>query len=258
VLLVRALTGRYHLDETRIQSSAEKLDWSRSWDYPDQSLFSLISEKLFFTLMLQCVSFLFVLVGSFFLSLTALYWRFLFSPIEGILALGISAPSLFWIPLLIYFFSLKMTFFPLRFEPTFRGWILPLLALTLRSLCLSTEILLSEWKKSESQPYFVVARSKGLSRIQVFYRHGLRNAMIPYSTQLGSFFVHSLMGSVLIENLFSFPGMGLLFVESLQNRDLPVILTLTLLFTVLMMIIHGSVEALHSRLEPRAAQRVRA
>lgn len=252
--LVLALPGHYNLDETRLVVTTENLDWSRSWDYPDQSLFSLVGESLGSTILLQSLSFVSVLIISFLLSLMALRWLKLTPILEKILAVGIAAPSLFWIPLLVYFFSLKFDIFPLRFEPSVSGWILPLLALTLRPLCISTEILLSEWKKAETQNYFLVARSKGLSRLQVFYRHGLKNALIPYSTQMGSFLVQSLIGSVLVESLFSFPGIGLLFVRSLQNRDLPVVLTLTLIFTLIMMLVHGMVEILHSWLEPRGAK----
>lgn len=254
VVLVLALPGHYNLDETKSVLRTERLDWSRSWDYPDQSLSSLVSESLNSTLLLQGLSFLSVLIISFFISLMALKWLGSAPFLEKILAVGISAPSLFWIPLLVYFFSLKLDVFPLRFEPSLAGWVLPLLALTLRPLCVSTEILLSEWKKVETQNYFLVARSKGLSRLQAFYRHGLKNALIPYSTQMGSFLVQSLIGSVLVETLFSFPGIGLLFVRSLQNRDLPVVLTLTLVFTLVMMFIHGMVEALHVWLEPRGAK----
>ncbi len=59
------------------------------------------------------------------------------------------------------------------------------------------------------------------------------------------------MGSVLVETLFSFPGIGLLFVQSLQNRDLPVVLALTILFTGVMMFVHLIVEIIQSQLEPR-------
>lgn len=251
--LILALPGHYHLDETKLTQQG-KLDWSKSWDHPDQTLTEVVLTTFNYTLALQILSFIVVLIFSFLISLAALKWGKLKPTIEKILSIGISAPSLFWIPLLVYFLSLKWNLLPLRFEPSIAGWILPLVALTLRPLCLCTQILLTEWMKSESQAYFLVARSKGLSRIQVFYRHGLKNALIPFSTQMGSFLVQSLIGSVLVESLFAFPGMGLLFVQSLQNRDLPVVLTLTLLFTAVMILVHGLVEVFQKYLEPRNRQ----
>ncbi len=249
--LILSLPGHYHQDEFQVQSSEVGLDWTRSWDNPDQSAVALIGQNFKFTMILQLVSFLIVLFFSFILSFVALNWERLIIPLEKTVAIGISAPTLFWIPLLVSTLSLKFDFFPLRFEPTLRGWILPLVALSLRPLCIGTEILLKEWKKVEFKSYFLVARSKGLSRIQVFYRHGLKNALIPFSSQMGNFLVQSLMGSVLVESLFSFPGIGNLFVQSLQNRDLPIVLYLTLLFTFLMMIVHATIEIIQKFLEPR-------
>ncbi len=240
------------MDETKTVSLDENLDWTKSWDYPDQSLSSLLVENLGHSILLQIFSFALVLLLSFGFSLMALKFTGLYKPLSRVLAVGISAPSLFWIPLLVYFFSLRLEIFPLRYEPTVLGWILPLLALMLRPLCGSTEILLNEWKRAERQNYFLVARSKGLSRTQVFYRHGLKNALIPYTTQMGSFLVQSLMGSVLVESLFSFPGIGYLFVQSLQSRDLPVVLALTIIYSFISLIIHGLVELLQFKLEPRA------
>ena len=258
VVLVKALPGHYNQDETkstpRAGQEAHHTDWTKSWDYPDESLINLISRNLGYSLILQSISFILVLLSSFVLSLLSLRSKVFSQILDKILCLGISAPSLFWIPLLVYFFSLKLDLFPLRFEPTLIGWILPLLSLSLRPLCLSTEILLLEWKQAEGQSYFLVARSKGLSRLQVFIKHGLKNALIPYTAQMGNFLVQSIIGSVLVECLFSFPGIGLLFVQSLQNRDLPVVLSLTILFTLIMMLVHAAVEILHSWLEPRGSR----
>lgn len=257
VILVKALPGHYHQDETKLALSngqSVESDWTRSWDYPDESLAGVISKNLGYSLILQSLSFILVLLSSFLLSLMSLRSKLFSTITEKVLGIGISAPSLFWIPLLIYFFTLKTDLFPLRFEPDFKGWILPLLSLSLRPLCLSTEILLAEWKKAEQQSYFLVARSKGLSRLQVFIKHGLKNALIPYTTQVGNFLVQSIIGSVIVESLFSFPGIGLLFVQSLQNRDLPVVLSLTILFTLIMMLVHAAVEILHAWLEPRGSR----
>lgn len=250
-VLISALPGHYNLDETQVQGSLENLDWTRSWDSPDQPLLYLIVESIRYTIGIQSFSFVLVLFLSLALSLLALRSPRALTLLESFFAVGVSAPSLFWIPLLIYIFSLKLDLLPLRFENTWQGWILPVLALSLRPLCMGAQVLLTELKRSENQNYFIVARSKGLSRSKVFLRHGLKNALIPFTTQAGSFLVQSLMGSVLVENLFSVPGIGLLFIESLQNRDLPVVLAITLLFTILIMIVHILVEWIHHYLEPR-------
>lgn len=254
MLLVYFLPGDYNLDETQNQVTQQHLDWTRSWDHPELPLSHLIAKNFKFSILLQGLSFLVVLLFSFLLSLAALKYSECTSILKKIMVMTIAAPPLLWIPLLVYFFSLKLDYFPLRFEPTLAGWALPLFALSLRPLFLSTEILLTEWQKVEFQSYFLVARSKGLSRFQVFFRHGLKNALVPYTTQMGNFLIQSLIGSVLVENLFSFPGMGLLFVHSLQNRDLPVILALTILFTLMIMIIHTAIEFIHRILEPRSDQ----
>ncbi len=251
VFLVRSLPGQYNQDEVHLTHSHQEKSWTHSWDYPDESLVSVLWNQSKNTLYLQLMAFVVVLVGAASLSLLALRAKFFSLILQIFLEVGGATPALLIVPLLIYIFSLKMGWLPLRFEPTVLGWILPLLALVFRPLCLATQILLDAWKKTEFQNYFLVARSKGLSQMQVYIRHGLKNALVPFTSQMGTFLVQSLTGSVLVETLFSFPGMGKLFVESLQHRDLPLILVLTLLYAFLMIFIQFISEIAQKKLEPR-------
>jgi oligopeptide transport system permease protein len=249
--LLNSLPGHYLLDETQIQGREEGLDWSRSWDHPEFSVASVLAQSMGYTLGLQMTSFFLVLFLSVFFPFASLQFPKTKKIWELFFVLGASAPALLWAPLLIYFFSLKLNLFPLRFEDHFLGWCLPLVSLTFRPLCLSAQLLLAELVKIEKKAFFLVARAKGLSRLQVFWKHGLKNAMIPYTSQAGNFLVQSLMGSVLVENLFSVPGAGHLFVKSLQNRDLPVVFGLIVFFTFIIMLVHILVEQIQVALEPR-------
>src|SRR5262249_31559493 len=85
-----------------------------------------------------------------------------------------------------------------------------------------------------SQDYIRTARAKGLSGSAVLIRHTLRNALIVVITLLGGIFAGLLSGSVLIERIFSWPGMGRLFFEAADQRDYPILMALTVLGAVLL------------------------
>ena len=145
--LISALPGHYHHDEVKIQGTAKSLDWTKSWDYPDQSLFSLVLQKLIYTMSLQLISFTVVFLISFLLCLSALRWPVCERILRFLLSVGTASPSLFIIPLMVYFLSLKVDIFPLRFEEHFAGWVLPVLSLVVRPISVSTEILLLSCKE---------------------------------------------------------------------------------------------------------------
>jgi ABC-type dipeptide/oligopeptide/nickel transport system permease component len=250
--LIRALPGHYNQDEVKLSSSRVETSWTRSWDRPDDSVAKVISERARYSLGLQILAILSLLTSSILIATAALKWRNVDLIVEKVLQIGVSSPALFLIPIFVYLFCLKLDWLPLRFENSLAGWLLPLIALILRPVCISSHLLLQEWKKEEDKNYFLAARAKGLSRLQVFYRHGLKNALLPYVSQFGTFLVQTLMGAILVETLFSFPGMGLLFVESIRGRDLPVVLWLTILFSFLVILVQNAIELLQHLLEPRS------
>jgi len=172
--------------------------------------------------------------------------------------LGVSMPS-FWRGLmLMLLFSLTLRWLPAsgRGEP-FLSWewlrhiILPSLTLGLGAAAMLSRLTRSSLLEVLNQNYVTTARSKGLSERRVVMRHALRNALIPVVTMAGMQFGWLLGGTVVIESVFAWPGIGRLLVHSIFARDFPVIRGGVLLMAASFSLINLAVDLLYGLLDPR-------
>ncbi len=178
---------------------------------------------------------------------------------------GISIPQ-FWLALmLLYVFALKLGWLPsfgmqsAYVEPGFvpetidsiKHYILPVTAITIVGLTGYMRYQRAAMLDVIRQDYVRTARAKGLSERTVILKHAWRNALIPIITLFGYVFVILVEGSIVVETIFSWPGMGLLAVDSLQDRDYPVVMAIVLLSSVL--ILFGTLlsDILYGIVDPR-------
>jgi oligopeptide transport system permease protein len=103
------------------------------------------------------------------------------------------------------------------------------------------------------QDYVRTARSKGLGEQVVLSRHALRNALIPVTTVLGPALAARITGSFFVENMFSFPGAGRLFIQAIGQRDYSVIMGTTLLYAAIIALANLAVDLVYAWLDPRIA-----
>jgi len=99
--------------------------------------------------------------------------------------------------------------------------------------------------------YIKLARIKGVSERQVVWKHALRNSLIPVLTYMGAFFATMITGAVVIETVFSWPGIGRLAYESIMSRDFPVMQAVVLVMTAIFMIANLAVDVAYVWLDPR-------
>lgn len=229
-------------------------DWGSSWHQPDKTVLGLIGEAFVHTAGLLLAAFLLIIALSFGLSFLSLKSQRWYSAIAAFTNTGVALPLLFLAPLAAYVLSVMLGWTPLRYDETFLSYVLPVLCLVLRPLCFSTQILAMKWRDSQYQDYFRMAQAKGLSKAQAFWKHGLKNSALSYLTQVTQILAQILTGSILIERLFSFPGMGTLFIESLHLRDLPVLLAVVFIYCLIYIFTQLALEYLQRVLEPRSEQ----
>lgn len=268
--LTHLMPGHFLDDESRIQNqvtdqyssdffySAFKYiqgDWGNSWIYPDQSVIDFISQSLLFTLGFQLVAILFVILCSILISYLMIVSSTARAFLDKVLYLGTTLPLLFLLPVLIYYFSFKTNLLPLRYDSTWKSLLLPLIGIAFRPLCLSSQILYKKWSQSIHEDYFRTALAKGLSFSESLWRHGFKNSALTYTTQIVQFMGQILTGSVLIETLFSLPGLGFLFVESLKNRDLPLLTGLVFVFCCLYLFTQILLDGAYRYFEPRSSSK---
>ena len=175
----------------------------------------------------------------------------------GVALLGVSIPS-FWLGImLMLLFSLQLGWLPSsgRGDGTFSGelksLILPAVTLAFGLLGLATRIMRSSMLEVLGRDYVRTARAKGASSRRVVLKHGLRNAFIPLLTILGIQFAGLLGGTVIIETIFAWPGIGRLAVNAIFRRDYPVIMGTVLVFSVTFLIVNLLIDILYTLIDPR-------
>ena len=134
------------------------------------------------------------------------------------------------------------------------GWknqILPAVALAGMPMAFITRLTRSSMIDVLGQDYIKTAKAKGLSALNVLFRHALPNSLIPVVTYIGPMAAGILTGSFVIESIFAIPGLGRYFVTSIYNRDYTVILGVTIFYSALIILMNMLVDFVYSLLDPR-------
>ncbi|MGB5718806.1 MAG: nickel ABC transporter permease [Gammaproteobacteria bacterium] len=165
--------------------------------------------------------------------------------------LGISIPN-FWLgPLLILVFSLWLGWFPISGRSGFSSVILPALTLATGLIAVLSRMVRSSMLEVLGEDYMRTARAKGMPPGRVILHHGLRNALLPVITLLGLQLGALLAGAVITETVFSWPGIGLLTIESIQSRDYPVVQACVLLISVTYVVVNLLTDLAYAWIDPR-------
>jgi peptide/nickel transport system permease protein len=167
-----------------------------------------------------------------------------------------SMPS-FWLGLmLILLFAVELQgLLPAYGSGSLRHLILPAVTLAAAPLAQNVRLIRSGMLEVLQQDYVRTARAKGVVERRVIYRHALRNAAIPVITVTGLSLGFMLSGTVVIETVFSWPGMGRLIVQAVPGRDFPVIQAGVFVFAVIFVVINLLVDVLYTVIDPRVRLR---
>ena len=149
--------------------------------------------------------------------------RFIQGLVEGLILFSITMPNFYLALILVLVFSVKLDWLPVSGYGGLSHHILPLAVLAFSIFGFSTRLLITSMDEVLSEEFILTARAKGLRNKKIFRRHVLRNAMIPVVPYASIQFAHLLGGVVIIETLFSFPGIGKYLVDSINNRDMPAV-----------------------------------
>jgi oligopeptide transport system permease protein len=165
--------------------------------------------------------------------------------------LGVSVPNFVLSSLLQFFFSVHLHLLPVARWGSFEHTILPTLALSALPTAFIARLTRSNMVEVLAQDYVRTALAKGLPLFRISLRHGLRNALLPVIGYLGPVSTQILTGSFMIERIFAIPGLGQWMILSINGRDYPMIVGLTIFFSVCLMISLFLVDLLYSLLDPR-------
>ncbi|WP_261807118.1 oligopeptide ABC transporter permease [Lapidilactobacillus luobeiensis] len=166
--------------------------------------------------------------------------------------LGRSIPNFVFAVLLQFYLAFKLKIFPIAlWDEGFRSSILPTIALSMAPLATTARFMRTEMVDVLNSDYIELARAKGNTPWQTVAKHALRNSLIPVITIIGPMAVDLMVGSMVVENIFSIPGIGDQFVKSITTNDYPTIMGLTLLYSFMLVVVILIVDILYGFIDPR-------
>jgi nickel transport system permease protein len=171
--------------------------------------------------------------------------------VRGIAVLGVSLPN-FWIAfLLVALFSVTLGWLPPMGRGTLAHLVMPTLAICLMSLSVNARLLRASMLEVAGTRHVLYARLRGLPERTVRRRHVFRNALVPVVTATGMHVGELLGGALVVETIFSWPGVGRYAVSAIYNRDYPVIQCFTLVMTAVFVLCNLAVDIAYAWLDPR-------
>jgi len=235
--------------------------------YNGQDVLAMILERLPATLLLTVTSFVFSFVVGIPLgvySATHKYSRTDYG-LTIFSFIGISIPSFFFGMGMIYIFAMQLKWFPTSgfgsalfrgeglalFFHKLRYLVMPALVMSLANLSSVMRFARSSMIETLTQDYIRTARAKGLAEKVVIYRHALKNSLIPVITIFGQSIPNLFGGAYITEKVFGWPGMGLLGVNAINNRDYQVLMGLTLFTAILVLLGNLLADIMYSLVDPR-------
>lgn len=221
--------------------------------YDNKSVFHNILTHLPNTLYLAAAAMVSALIISFPLGVLAAFKEdsFLDTMVTFISSTGLAIPTFFLAPLLIIFFSVKLGILPVSGSDGIKYLILPALTLGIAMCAFLTRMIRVSVGVELKKSYVLLARAKGLSETKVFFKHLLKNTMIPIVTTVGLQLGMLLTGAIVIETIFSWQGIGMLLINSINRRDYPMIQGLIIFITFIYLIVNFLVDLTYFFLDPR-------
>ncbi len=225
----------------------------------------LIGDKLPVTLSLAAISLVLIIAVA--IPLGVLWARSRNKVLDAALGVitqaSMAIPSFFLGILVTYFFGIVLKCFApgdyVSYEKDLGGFLFyllfPALAIAIPKAAMTARFLRNSMLTEMKSDYVRTARSKGCSEKRVMYGHVLRNAMMPVITFLGMIMAEIVAGSIVVEQVFSLPGIGRLLISSISTRDLPVVEILILYITFVVILVYFLVDILYRVVDPRISSK---
>ena len=257
--VIANLEAKYHLDEPLWQQYLRYLaaiaggDLGPSYKYLDRGVTEIIADTLPTSVLLGGLAILFALAVSFPIGLLAAYYRN--SLIDRccmlVATLGISLPNFLLGAFLIWAIALQLGWLQAGRWDDWASIILPTVTLGAAPAAFLAALLRSTLIDTFGEDFVRTARAKGLKESVVVAKHALCHSLIPVLTVMGPLIAALLTGSFVVEFVFAIPGMGRFFITAVVDRDYPLIMGVTLIYTALLVSANLLVDLLYSYADPR-------
>ncbi|MFT8320297.1 MAG: ABC transporter permease [Bacillus sp. (in: firmicutes)] len=165
--------------------------------------------------------------------------------------IGISIPNFVLATMLIQQFAVNWNILPTATWTSWKHMVMPIIALATGPTAIIARLTRTSMLEVLTQEYIKTAKAKGLTPLKIIFKHALRNALLPVVTLLGALAASILTGTFVIEKIFAIPGMGKYFVDSINNRDYPVIMGTTIFYSAILIVMLFLVDVAYGILDPR-------
>jgi oligopeptide transport system permease protein len=257
------IEAKYHLDEPlpkqygRYLAALLKGDLGPSFKFIDRDVKDIIADTFPVSAALGVLALLFALIVALPLGLLAAANRdsWIDRACVFLATLGISLPNFVLGALLIWLFSLKLGWLQAARWGQPSSAVLPMITLGAMPCAQLTYLLRSSLLETLGEDFIRTARAKGLRESVVLFKHAVRNSLIPVLTLLGPLFAIVVAGSFVVEFVFAIPGMGRFFITAVTDRDYPLIMGATVVYTAILICANLLVDILYSVVDPRIRAR---
>ena len=257
------VAAAYHLDEPLWQQFGRYLgglargDLGPSFQYPDRSVNELIAAGFPVSLQLGLAAMALALPLGCALGVVAALRRGTLAD-HGLMTVamaGLSIPNFVVAPLLVLAFALALDWLPAGGWDDWRSAVLPVVALALPQVAVLARLTRGSMVEVLAQNYIRTARAKGLPQRWIVMRHALKPALMPVLSYLGPALAQIVTGSIVVEQVFSIPGLGRHFVQGALNRDYTVVMGVVMFYGALIVLLNLAVDLLYGALDPRVRRR---
>ena len=257
--IIANLEAKYHLNEPVLEQYSRYLagvargDLGPSYKYLDRGVTEIIADTLPTSALLGALAVIFAVLVSFPLGLFAAYYR------ESVIdrfclflaTLGISLPNFILGALLIWAVALQLGWLQAGRWDDWSSVILPMVTLGAAPAAYLSALLRSTLIETLGEDFVRTARAKGAREQSVIARHALRNSLIPILTVMGPLTATLLTGSFVVEYVFAIPGMGRFFITAVTDRDYPLIMGVSLVYTAILVSANFAVDLFYGWVDPR-------
>lgn len=255
----KSLEAKYGLDKplfeqytTYLKDIATKLDFGPSLKQRGRDVATIISDGLKTSIKLGFIAaFSAAIVGIVLGSVAALRRNTWVEKVIMVITTAfVSIPSFIMGALLLVLFCLKFKLLPANGAAD-GGLILPIITLALYPMAYITRLTRSSMLDVLGQDYIRTARAKGVAKRRIIFGHALKNSLLPVITYFGPMLAYIVTGSLVVEKIFAVPGIGRAFVDSITNRDYPMVMGTTIVLATLIVVMNLVSDILYKVVDPR-------
>lgn len=261
------LNAKYHLDKPIVvqyfyflEGIVTEGDWGTSLLIrPKVPVFEVLKDKIPISLSLNLSALAFAIPVGLLAGIIAAINKngMVDHTISLAIVIFISVPSFIYASLMQYYLAFKLGWFPIVFEPSAVGFgkimsmALPVMALSFGPIARVARYLRAELNETLNSEFMLLARTKGLSKFQSTLNHGLRNSFLPMANIIIPMFANIMGGSLVIETIFSVPGVGGLMIDAINSSDHPLTIAILLFYSFISLFTILIVDLSYGLIDPR-------